>query len=142
MDGNEIFKVVTKDQCLHDQFRGIFARDQVPRCLMPGFFVWNTDLYSGGGVHWVCAYVSDTHKVEFFDSFGQPLQFYGWNILKEVQYNEKPLQSSDSEVCGMYCLFYLYFRCRGLSMDSIIANFGENTRINDKYVLDFFHLLQ
>jgi len=142
MDGNQIFKIVKRDQCLHEHFRGIFARDQVPRCLMPGYFLWNTDLYSGKGVHWVCVYVSPTQEVEFFDSFAKPPQFYGWDISQDVKYNKKPLQSTDSDVCGMFCIFYLYFRCRGLSMDSIIANFGQNTRENDTFVLQFMHIFK
>ena len=142
MDGDQLLKLTLRDQCLREHFRGIFARDQVPSCLMPGFFIWNTDLYSGKGKHWVAIYVTDTHKVEFFDSFAHSPQFYGWDISQYVLFNQKPLQSPVSDVCGMYCIFYLFFRCRGLTMDSILTNFTNNFRKNDAFVSQFLHLLQ
>jgi hypothetical protein len=130
-------KIVSRDACLQDRFRGVFARDQVLRCLIPGFFICNTALYVERGEHWV----SDDYNVEFFDSFGKSPQFYGWDISGNVKYNKKTLQSLDSDVCGMYCLFFLYFRCRGLKMESILQKFSTNRVQNDRFVVDFVQLM-
>ena len=35
-------------------------------------------------------------------------------------YNCKQLQSNDSESCGLFCIFFLYYRCLGYSMNSIV----------------------
>lgn len=142
MDGQQLKNIISRDRCLQERFRGIFARDRVPKCLIPGFFIWNNDLYTGTGEHWLAVFVSDAYKVEFFDSFGQPYQFYGWNILGDVKYNKKSLQSPDSDVCGMYCIYFLYFRCRGLSMERIVADFSSNARHNDEYVRQFMNTLK
>ncbi len=142
MDGNQIMKIVSRDQCLQEHFRGIFARDKVPKWLMPGCFIWNTALHDAKGEHWVAIYISINHDVEFFDSFGEPPRTYGWNISGNVKFNKKVLQSSNSDVCGMYCLFFLYFRCRGLSMKSILDKFSINTVQNDAYVLHFTQLMK
>ena len=137
MNGQQLKSIITKDRCLQEHFHGIFARDQVPTCLMPGFFIWNNDLYSGKGEHWLAVFVSDNYKVEFFDSFGHSPQYYGWNIKGDVDFNKKSLQSPDSDVCGMYCIYFLYFRCRGLGMSSIVADFSSDSRRNDDYVRQF-----
>lgn len=142
MDGSQIFEIVSKDPCMQEHFRGIFARDRVPRCLPRGFYVWNTAKHSEKGEHWVAVHVSNYHKVEFFDSFGKPPTFYGWNISGGVKYNKKSLQSINSSLCGMYALFYIYFRCYGIEMESILAKFGTNTHENDSHVLHFVQLFK
>lgn len=142
MDGGQLRKILSRDQCLKVNFRGIFARDRVPRCLLPGFYIWNTGLFASAGEHWVAIYVTEDHNVEFFDSFGKSPKFYGWDISQSINYNKKPLQSLDSDVCGMYCLFFLYFRCRGLNMDAILANFGSNRRENDNFVKQFMQIFK
>ena len=68
---------------------------------------------------------------------------WGWvsGLVFGVKYNKKTLQSLDSDVCGMYCLFFLYFRCRGLKMESILQKFSTNRVQNDRFVVDFVQLM-
>ena len=44
------------------------------------------------------------------------------------------LQSSWSNVCGQYCIFYLYHKSRGYSMSKIVNLFTDDTSINDRNV--------
>lgn len=142
MDGDQIRMIISKDRCLREHFRGIFARDQVPRCLLPGFYFWNNGLYSSSGEHWLATYVTNDYTVEFFDSFGNSPQFYGWNIIGDVMYNKKSLQAPDSDICGMYCIFFMHFRSRGYSLQTILDNFSENSIQNDEYIQEFMKVLK
>ena len=72
------------------------------------------------------------------------------NLLKTIfkpyewKRNTRKLQSSWTEVCGQYCIFYLYQRACGRSMDEIVNMFGDNTLTNDGnvscYVKKYFDI--
>lgn len=54
-----------------------------------------------------------------------------------LQYNDKRLQSMDSNACGYYCVYYLINRCRGVPMEEILHTFSNNLNNNDTFVFDF-----
>ena len=70
-------------------------------------------------------------KGEFFDSYGYPPEHYGFKSYKIETWNKHKLQSSWSNVCGQYCIFYLYHKSRGYSMSKTVNLFTDNTSIND-----------
>ncbi len=55
---------------------------------------------------------------------------------EKAEYNHKTLQSLDSDVCRYYVLYFLYYRCRGISLLDIVKYFTEDTRKNDFRVKD------
>lgn len=73
--------------------------------------------------HWVLLYVSsddkrstDTYTVSYFDSFAKPPHVYGTDLdnalsslasyaRSDVVQSPFRVQSDDSEVCGIYCIF-------------------------------------
>ena len=99
----------------------------------PRGFVANTDPSTEPGTHWVSFYFPSREKGEFFDSYGYPPEYYGepFQSYNVETINSHKLQSSWSEVCGHYCIFYLYHRSRGYSMSKIVNMFSSNTMIND-----------
>ena len=52
-------------------------------------------------------------------------------------YNGVQLQSKESSVCGQFCLFYLYHRCRDMTMDIILKLFTRDRHTNDNIVENF-----
>ena len=96
-------------------FLGVFARDHVPTTIhnYPACFVANTDPSSKPGEHWVAFYLTTPQKIDFFDSYGFHPRAYGFT-LPVTSYNHTQYQSLKSNVCGQYCILYLYSRtlCR------------------------------
>ena len=93
-------------------FAGVFAADEVPEIIdtFPCGFVANTDPSTEPGTHWITFYFPSREKGEFFDSYGNPPEHYGFKSYKIETWNKHKLQSSWSNVCGQYCIFYLYHK--------------------------------
>ena len=47
------------------------------------------------------------------------------------------LQSIKSKVCSHYCLYYGLFRCRNISMSTVVHRFSNNKQRNDFLVKCF-----
>ena len=75
-----------------------------------------------------------------FDSAGIQKDIYNKEFSKyvskfsKVDLNYKRLQSVSSDLCGMYCLFFLLNRLNGVSFSNIINMFSKNTNYNDTFV--------
>lgn len=76
--------------------------------------------------HWV-ALTKKNNKYTYFDSFGIIYP----NIVKEfckgypLEYNNKQIQSMNSEYCGQYCLMFLLMMDRGLSLKDVQIEFNQ-----------------
>ena len=55
----------------------------------------------------------------------------------EWEHNTIQLQSAFSTVCGQYCIYFLYHRCRKRSLSSIVNSFVNDKLCNDQLVYDF-----
>ena len=115
--GQELTLLVSKSQHLSPYFRGINSLDRLPTDvrLPPLCFIMNTDAANLPGTHWLAVLVLADQRGEVFDSFGEPppprLQLWmnkhcprGWTANKVF------IQGPLSNVCGAYCLYYLYHR--------------------------------
>jgi hypothetical protein len=141
MDSFEISLKLKGDRCLKRVVWGVFPRNRLPAPLLPGGYVVNTDNIDGPGIHWIALWVKE-ESIEFMDSFGHKPSHYGWSFSLPTLYNIKPLQSRNSAACGAYCLYYLYYRCRGIAMDDILLRFSDDDRrSNDACVVNFVSAL-
>ena len=100
--------------------------------------------------HFFVIYSSD-NMFEIFDSLGfltikkcvsrQFLKFLndqlGFKTLKVSQI----LQSSSSNLCGIYCLYFIIMRDKGLSFEEILKLFSNNRKHNDKLMSQFYNKL-
>ena len=138
MNGNEIQSLVSKDVVLKNQFLGVFAADELPDYIPVGKgLIVNCCKRSLPGIHWVALYRPSSKRIEFFDSFGRDPWFYGLNIntFDTIQYNNVQLQNVFSNVCGLYCILYLFQRVRGNQMSKVVNMFSRNnTTFNDRLV--------
>lgn len=142
MNSLQIEKVLKSDLHAKKLFLGVFARDELPTKLKyPSFFILNTHSRSQPGEHWLAIFYDKIGRAEFFDSYGQSPEFYGLKKYLDTTstnwtYNKKCLQSFFSNYCGLYCLFYLYQKSKGISLFEILNNF-ENKNKNDFLINKF-----
>ena len=138
MDSQQIGLLLKTTPRMRRSVWGVFSRNRLPQRLLPGGYVVNTDDRDGPGIHWIALWVMP-ERIEFMDSFGHVSEYYGWTFGLPTLYNTQQLQSHDSDVCGAYCLYFLYHRCHGRSMDSIIHDFSSDSMSNDSLVWNFLH---
>lgn len=108
--------------------------------------VVNSDRAELPGQHWLAIYKDKNSRVmEFFDSFAIPIEFYDNNFVKflrerfaSVKCSNLQLQSLESECCGQFCLYFLYYRVNGYSFEDIIKSFSvKNYKLNDRIATNF-----
>ena len=136
--------VLSGDDLVLNIFGGIYAKDQLifelPKREI--FFICNTDISSNEGKQWVVIYLpKDGTYIEYFDSLGKRPDKLFVTFMSEskryVSYNKIRLQSSVSDACAYYCLYFVYFRCRGVSFNDILTSFAVNLDVNEKNVIKF-----
>ena len=138
------------DSINHKDFQiGVLASDELKSVTYQHFcIIVNSDPSNLPGQHWVCL-LKRSKTIEFFDSFGKDIRFYGRNFEKFVQmhggkvkYNFTQLQSNQSLLCGQYCLFFLIYRNLNVSFYNILNCFSQDFDANDTIVSTFFGKLK
>lgn len=145
MDSRQLESILFQNKFTQGKFLGVFPSDQLPKKIQnfPCCFIANVDPSEEPGSHWVAFYVSSSLQLEFFDSYGNspeafPGPIYDYtNHFPRVEFNTQPLQSISTVVCGHYCVYYLYSKCRGLSLKHVQASFVTNHISNDVKVYNF-----
>lgn len=122
---------------------GVYAADHVPKTLsLPAAIISNLDTANKPGSHWIGIYIDRRGHGKYFDSYGQPPSSpHHLDRLKRncnrYEWNKKSMQSYDSQVCGEYCIMFLYFMCSGGTLRAFQRIFSSNTRSNDEIVARF-----
>ena len=150
MDSEELSSIIAKDKTVQYQFRGVYSADNLPERLQKGQnLIFNCCDSNLPGKHWLSLYQNSDDVLEIFDSFGKPPSAYKMNDKLPASsvyiYNRKQLQGWSSAVCGVYCLFYLYYKARDFPVDKIInSGFSNDYNQNDcnvvEYVKDLYDL--
>ncbi len=137
MDEEQLRKSIRNDPHMNDVVWGVFARNELPTCLLPGGYVVNSEDRGSPGQHWMCVYVAEDGQVEFMDSLGRKPTDYKLNL--RCTYYSAPVQGKNTDSCGLYVLYYLFWRSRGVAMHVIMATL--NKKNNDATVRAHFALL-
>jgi hypothetical protein len=128
-------------------FKGVFAADKIPhrKVIKPIAFVINTQNSFESGEHWLGVYI--TPKIlELFDSGGRNFnQHYYLNQLrkyhstKKFVYNNKQIQSLQSDLCGEFVCLFILAKSREISSKKFISYFNfKNLSDNNYLVLSEF----
>lgn len=145
MKGSEIWCAVQCDPTLRRHVMGVYARNNLPSTIpwhlrTQGLaFIVNTEPSNKQGRHWIVI-VMEGNKAEVFDSLAEPLNenfsHYVKSNVTSYIHNGQRLQSVDSEICGLYCLYYLLYKFKeGLSMNQIVHHFNLHDLVwNDNVV--------
>ena len=131
------------DLTMKNSICGVYAADEIPLTVQLSHgFIANTDPKQKPGKHWI-AFLYVNGVLECFDSYGKSPDQYSTSFkhfmskYSRLKVNTKRLQSSDTTVCGQYCLFFLMCRTRGQPMEQIVNMFEQNYYLNDQFVYNF-----
>ena len=124
--------------------KGVFPADLIPKNWeKPASLVFNTDIHTKPGSHWVAIYVDRYGHGIYFDSFGLP-PFIGHHI-KRIQnncriyrWNSEQIQSETSNVCGHYCVIFLHFMCCDIDDTRFYNIFSTDLSKNDALVRQYY----
>jgi hypothetical protein len=130
MDEGQLKTAIGRDPYLKRFSWGVFARDELPRDLFPGAYLVNTQDRGTPGQHWFALFVTEDGLVEFADSLGRKPTDY--KIRLDCIYYSDAVQPPGSELCGLYVLYYLYWRTRNIPFHVIMSTL--NTEHNDSVV--------
>lgn len=145
MNTQQLQRALSNNIHTRDTYLGVFASDQLPERITkyPACFIANVDPATKSGSHWVAFYIKSRYVIEFFDSYGHPPSYFPRNIstyvthYRRVSYNPMVLQSNVTAVCGQYCVYYLYSKCKGRTLNSILLSFIPGNLYNDIKVYNF-----
>lgn len=145
MNTAQLRQILSRDKFTKLYFLGVFPSDQLPTRIYqyPSSFVANVDSSTEPGSHWIAFYLPAPHRLEFFDSYGNPPDYYEGAISEfasrfhELEFNPVILQTNTTAVCGQYCIYYLYSRCRGRKLEKILYPFIKQHISNDIRVYNF-----
>jgi hypothetical protein len=146
MDTRQMRHFLRMDECTNGVWRGFVAVDSEPLDPISStddLYMINTDHSDGPGKHWCVGYAdAGTGEMEFFDSYGLAPHAYGLERLfpdgYRIRMNGRTVQQLDSFTCGYHCLFFAYYRSRGVAMDTITGTlYSANLRWNDRMVSNF-----
>lgn len=139
MNTSQINQILKNNSVTRNCFLGTFPADKLPVSTQrPLCFVANTDPSTAKGSHWVAVFVNGKDCAEFYDSYGRgpkgSFLKHLENNYRTFRYNRKQLQAFGSSVCGQHCILFLYMRCKGEKMATILNRFAKDTVINDAAV--------
>jgi hypothetical protein len=142
MNTGKIFSICKSDSKISPLFCGVFPSDCLPEdSPRPAAFVINTDPQTEPGAHWVSIYIDGDGCGDYFDSYGgKPMKTFKTFLDRNCitwQYSNKRVQTALTSVCGQYCIYFLHFRCRDFSLQSILSRFGDDFVKNDTDVTNF-----
>ena len=131
MNSLEILKTLSR---IPSHTVGVFPADQMPRgWTKPTAFVVNTDGHTKPGMHWIGIYVDTEGNALYFDSYGLP-PYVPDHIhrlrknCKTFRWNTTLLQSATSDVCGQYCIMFLYYMSSRLGFTRFLENFSDDLK--------------
>lgn len=120
---------------------GVYPVDKIPDHLSyPCYLIINSDEHHLPGTHWVGIYFDAQKKAIFLDSFAFKPEFYGLKdyiekMSKSYFSLKTSLQHNDSNVCGVYQLFFLFYIANNLDTTRIVSSFSlEDSKYNDNLV--------
>lgn len=122
-----------------NRFGGVFSRDNLPKKIEKKSYVVNMDTEDQSGTHWVCVH-NLTDKCIYFDSFGidpPPLIIdFMKTSDKQLMNNDKRIQDLKSIACGYFCIYIIDQLNLGRSYISVLLDFDNNLKKNDKIIED------
>jgi hypothetical protein len=153
LSNHDIDELVTKMGI--SNFKGCFYKDKLTKIQPNSSYIinLNSELNEKGnrntGSHWCCLVTDDMKQCIYFDSYGEREPVEIRNLLKSKQYSiahtSKNIQSLMSNLCGFFCLSFIYFlsvskyRTKNIINDASIYLdlFEDLDKINDVYKNEF-----
>ena len=143
MDTRELLTIAKRDSLVFGKLMGVYPRDELPVKIKYGHFaIVNCCKSTLPGKHWILLYQRTQNQLEFCDSFGQTPGYWGFSKFQLPEYrsltvNGMRMQSENSTVCGLYCLYFCHklSRVGGPIGDIIGKNFTRDFPSNDRFIV-------
>jgi len=138
MNNYQIERLLSNLPSTSPYFKGVLAADELePHSVITDeYYIVNLDPSWKEGSHWVAIKLCPEGRNEYFDSYGWPPPYEHFLTVLET-FNSSTVQIQDnlSTVCGQYCIFYVWCRIKGLSLEDFISLFSiEDNLENDTSV--------
>jgi len=148
MDSEQIYNVLLKMLRGYKSYYNVLPCDGLdilsPK-IYPFYLVVNNQKAGEPGQHWTALYRQNINSnLEFFCSYGLGVDAYpanfrlfakklGCNIIQNI----KPLQAIGSNVCGHYCIYFLFKKMKGCCKLALYCKFSDNKKQNDLKIVQF-----
>lgn len=124
MDTSTLDRIARADRRIKIGFGGVLAKNQLPyhRGHLNSFII-NTHPSNKPGEHWQALFFDVRNRGYFFCSYGtrpnNVVQQFILNNSDSFEYNIYQLQHRQATSCGLYCLYFLWHKCRGLPVTQL-----------------------
>jgi len=146
LDTNFIFEILKYEK----HFIGVIPQDYLTTLRIvsyPVSFVVNLDLSTQSGSHWIGIFILED-SIEIYDSLAMNSKYWKYypNFLlkflrqfsKTHRYFITPkLQSPNSNMCGLYCIYFLLYR-RSQTFTNCLSIFTSDLILNDNILTTIF----
>ena len=150
--GLDLRAILHSDPVTKGRFRGCFALNETFQynTKFPAIYIFNTGTLSSPGEHWLGIYIDSDGSCDYFCSLGTAPLAGLYDKLKKklkvttIKYNTISIQHPLSTTCGYFVYYFLYYRSRGLQLDTIVNTFKNyDYFLNESLIRDFvFNFLQ
>jgi len=152
MDEVTLSTILISDPFCFQIFKGTYPSNEILKqtYTFPACYVINTSTSHSPGQHWFVIYMEKNCKdqitAQIFDSLGDTyaatflsealkISLFGMTINRNVHRYQGPR----SNACGLFCVYYIKLRCRGLSNKTVLNTlkpneFARNERIIRQFV--------
>ena len=149
MYANQLKNLVKSDRKILKIFGAILPKDKLPKSkpLRNIAYIVNTDRTGGKGKHWLllyCVVGGDSSLVYFVDPLGNPPHHYNSHLstfcskFQKIITLSHPIQDRDSQLCGLFVMYFLHHLARGHHLKSVERHFyDKNLKRNDRLVFRF-----
>ena len=146
MNTLQLKHIIENDKYAKIYFCGVIPIDYLPKEKLNNTcsFIVNTDDSTKIGQHWIAIFHPIFGNIEYFDPIGEKpsnkeiFEFINLNE-KNYIYNSQRIQYVNSHNCGLFCIFYLILKSRGLEMTDILRFFNKQyTQLNDIFIENLF----
>jgi hypothetical protein len=141
MNTLEINHYMCRNPITRPYFRGCVAADYLPAIIKnkPCCYIVNNQTSRYPGQHWLAVFFGEDEKTDFMDSFGRT-DYIFYDIVKKNSRTicTSPVQAQhvSSNVCGLYCMLFLYYKCQGIDLHQFLCEC--NRYANDVGIVDLF----
>lgn len=125
LSNSEIDRTLIK--LLGREYKGSYARDNLPDILKTGYYVMNLDDLGNEGTHWVGMKVNQK-EIIYFDSFGFicPNEVVHRKGSRKILYSSHEIQNTKSVACGYYVIYFLNELFKGRNKVDVLLDFQNN----------------
>ncbi|GFU04014.1 uncharacterized protein NPIL_493691 [Nephila pilipes] len=139
-------KLALSDKKIKSNFGRVYASDTLPELRKHHrYFIVNTDPSHCKGQHRQAIYFDNNEHCIFFCSYGAPpmhgIQKFISKNSTSLEWNDGMLQHAYTSTCGLFCLYFLWHICRGLSINRLqLTNSCQNEPIVQNFAQRYFKL--